>query len=109
MKIKKKVEAKPEQAETLPELCAAVREVRNAYDESEEQFARRVELAGQTVSRFERGRQIPTDFHVLKRLAASAQAMGLAKETELFEQAARQAIVRLGEIRSPLASVPIHS
>jgi transcriptional regulator with XRE-family HTH domain len=116
MKTKKKDEPKGARGlqgagEGLPELCAAVKQLRLAYNESQELFARRVELAAQTVSRFERGKQTPTDLQVLTRLARAASAKGLARETELFEDAARKARAELGATRPSLSlpAIPIHS
>lgn len=97
-------------AEDMPELCRAVKTVRLAYGESQEAFARRVGLAGMTVSRFERGKQVPTSFEALSRLAEAARAKKLA-ESDLLEQAARHARIESGETRPALSlsAIPIYS
>ena len=74
--------------QALPELCAAVKRIRESYRDSQPQFAQRVDLAPQTISRFERGVQSPADFQVLMRLARAAQAQGLTEETDLLEHTA---------------------
>jgi transcriptional regulator with XRE-family HTH domain len=53
----------------LPPLCLAVKRVREAYRDSQERFARRIDVALMTVSRFETGRAEPRDPRVLLNLA----------------------------------------
>jgi transcriptional regulator with XRE-family HTH domain len=97
-------------AENMSELCRAVKTVRLSYGESQEAFARRVGLASMTVSRFERGKLVPTSFEALLRLAEAARAKDLA-ESDLFERAAQHARLDSPETRPTLnlGAIPIYS
>ncbi len=72
----------------LPELCAAVRRIREARGWSQERMARETNIATQTISRFELGKAEPRDYLVLSSLADAAAAAGLDAEKHLFRQAA---------------------
>jgi transcriptional regulator with XRE-family HTH domain len=52
----------------LPALCIAVKNVRELYGDTQERFARRVEVVAMTISRFERGQAEPSDQRVLGNL-----------------------------------------
>jgi transcriptional regulator with XRE-family HTH domain len=73
-----------------PPLCACVKNIRKAYGESQPRFAERVGLASLTISRFERGVQIPSDSGTLFRLAEAARNKGLTEEAKQFEFAIRE-------------------
>jgi transcriptional regulator with XRE-family HTH domain len=75
----------------LPALCAAVRRVRAAYGESQEQFARRAAVVMVTVSRFETGQAEPKEPRVLWALAKAAAEKNLPAEEKLFREALDQA------------------
>jgi transcriptional regulator with XRE-family HTH domain len=100
---------------SLPALCVIVREIRRAYGESQPSFAQRVRLAPQTISRFERGVQVPADSEVLIRLAQAARAKNLTDQAAELERVASQAsshIEELREARGPgtgLWAMPIFS
>jgi transcriptional regulator with XRE-family HTH domain len=98
----------------LPKLCVVAKEIRAAYGESQPRFAQRVGLAPQTISRFERGVQVPADAGVLLQLARAAQAKGLTKQAAELEQAAgtHRRIDDLAEAMGPgagLYAMPILS
>jgi transcriptional regulator with XRE-family HTH domain len=76
------------QKATLPNLCRAVKRIREAYGDTQDRFALRVNLAPMTVSRFERGKLVPSDMHVLMRLADAARAKDLTDDADELEQAA---------------------
>jgi transcriptional regulator with XRE-family HTH domain len=99
------------QATTFPELSAAVRRVRQSYQESQAEFAQRTELALMTISKFERGVRVPADPRVLARLAAAARAQGLTEDAKQFENAAILAagkIEELSDLRPGLGLAAIH-
>jgi transcriptional regulator with XRE-family HTH domain len=109
---------KDKKENTLPALCVIVKQVRKAYAESQPRFAQRVSLAPQTVSRFERGVQVPADFEVLTRLAQVARAKNLTEQAIELERVANQTsqassrIEELGEKSgrgAGLWAMPIHS
>src|SRR5262245_53601243 len=56
----------------LSPLCIAVRRLREAYGDTQERFARRLDVAVMTVSRFETGRAEPRDPRVILNLARLA-------------------------------------
>jgi transcriptional regulator with XRE-family HTH domain len=102
--------------EGLPPLCAAIKTVRESYEDSQPQFASRVKLAPMTISRFERGIRVPADSRVLMRLAGAAREQGLTQEAELFESAGMLAAGSVEELREArpgsglgLAAMPIFS
>src|SRR5262245_51501807 len=72
------------QTKELPPLCVAVKRTREAYKESQDGFARRVDVALMTISRFETGRAVPRDPRVLVSLFDVATVAGLEKEAKLF-------------------------
>jgi transcriptional regulator with XRE-family HTH domain len=53
-------------------LCGGVKEIRQAYSDSQEAFARRIGVSSMTISRFELGKQVPRDPLVLWRLYQAA-------------------------------------
>jgi transcriptional regulator with XRE-family HTH domain len=71
----------------LPPLCAAVKTIRRTLGLTQEKFAQSVQLAVMTISRFERGRQVPTEHYVLERLSHAAADAGLEEEETLFTNA----------------------
>ena len=97
----------------LPGVCAAVKSIREAYGDTQERFAHRVNLAPMTVSRFERGKQIPTDFDVLARLAEAARDKGLVQEANQLDEARRSKWATLSvpvpSDKSSTLSVPVPS
>src|SRR5262249_1888500 len=79
---------KPKVKLELPSLCNAVKRVRDAYGDSQERFAQRIGIAVMTISRFERGVQIPGSESVLSKLALAANNVHLMEEFHLFRTAA---------------------
>jgi transcriptional regulator with XRE-family HTH domain len=79
MKKKTKAELSP--------LSAAVRRVRDAYGDTQEQFARRLGVAVMTVSHFETGHSEPRHPRLLDALSALARHRNLESEGDLFAQA----------------------
>ena len=73
----------------LPELCAAVRSLRVALDMSQEKFAQATSIHTQTISRFERGAQVPTDPRVLLTFQRLAERMQLHNIAGLMKSALR--------------------
>ena len=69
----------------LPQLCVAVKRVREALGESQEKFAQRTGIASMTVSRFERGKLVPREYRVVRALWEAAADAGLDHETRLFD------------------------
>jgi transcriptional regulator with XRE-family HTH domain len=59
---------KKNQPTELPPLCVAVKRLRELYDDTQERFARRLNVANMTVSKFETGRTEPRDPRVLLNL-----------------------------------------
>jgi transcriptional regulator with XRE-family HTH domain len=76
----------------LPPLSLAVKRVRQKYGDSQEAFAQRLALSNMTVSKFERGVNIPRDALVLERLSAAAKAVELTTEADQFTAAYTEAI-----------------
>src|SRR5215472_14173663 len=68
----------------LHPLCAAVKHIREVSGLTQEEFARAINIASMTVSRFENGRQVPGDFDVLTALHNTAAKLGLEQERDLF-------------------------
>src|SRR4051794_26679512 len=81
--MREKSNKKPE----LHALCVAVKRVRTTAGLSQERFAREYGIATQTVSRFERGIQVPVDSLVLRRLHLAALNAGLPTDANLFWEA----------------------
>lgn len=86
MRKKGKRETKAE----LPELCVAVKKVREAYGDSQQGFAQRVGLSLMSISRFELGR-VPRDPEVLWKLTVAAREAGLIAEWKAFGNEANRA------------------
>jgi len=74
----------------LPPLSAAIKRVRKAYGDTQEAFARRLDVAMITISRFERGTE-PKDLRVLLRLEEAARMINLTAEAEAFARATIEA------------------
>ena len=95
----------------LAELSVAVAKVREASRISQEGFGRDLGVATMTISRWERGQQVPSDFRVLNRLESMARHLGLAREADLFDRArsgVRFNAYRQGtETPAELASLPV--
>jgi transcriptional regulator with XRE-family HTH domain len=87
---------------TLPVLCVVVKAIRAAYRESQPRFAQRVNLAPQTISRFERGVQVPADYEVLVRLANAARAKNLTEQAMELERVATESSGRIEGLREAL-------
>jgi transcriptional regulator with XRE-family HTH domain len=102
-------------ANDLPELCVIVRRIREAYGDSQEQFAQRVDLAPMTVSRFERGKQVPADPQVLVRLRDAARrllkSIDIACLEEAITKVETRSVQRFSDMRPGLglAAMPISS
>jgi transcriptional regulator with XRE-family HTH domain len=75
----------------LPELCRAVRAIREAAGWSQEKMAQETGIATQTISRFELGKQEPRNLVVLIRLREVAEQTGLDSEIKLFSDALAKA------------------
>src|SRR5262249_21739636 len=73
--------------ERLPDLCLLVRQIREAYGDTQEQFAERIGVAPMTISRFERAKQIPKDPDVVQRLLKAAHATRKPLDTACLEEA----------------------
>jgi transcriptional regulator with XRE-family HTH domain len=84
---------------SLPELSVATLAVREALRMSQERFAHSLGVTAMSVSRWERGVQVPTDFQILNALYTIAQDQGLSREVEIFDRA-RQAM-RLTAYQAP--------
>ena len=69
-----------------PELCVAVRRIRQASKLSQEQLAA-IGVASQTLSKFETGKLVPRSDSTLQKFASVAGQLGLPEEQALFEQA----------------------
>jgi transcriptional regulator with XRE-family HTH domain len=76
---------KPERI--IPEICQAVKRLRTHLGLSQARAAIEWQIAEQTLSRFELGKQTPRDPFVLMRLREAAADAGLAKDEELFNEA----------------------
>jgi transcriptional regulator with XRE-family HTH domain len=74
--------------------------MRETCRESQETFARRLNTTAMTISRIERGQQVPTDFHLLNAFEQLARDLGLTKEARLFDQA--RSGVRFRAYQSPV-------
>jgi transcriptional regulator with XRE-family HTH domain len=72
-------------------LCRAVKAVRTAAGWSQEKMAQEILLSTMTLSRFERGVQIPRDYLVLLRLHEAAQEANCPEEAQVFQNALRDA------------------
>jgi DNA-binding XRE family transcriptional regulator len=92
----------------LSPLSVAVKRIRQRSGYTQEQFAQAVGLAVMTVSRFETGRQVPTDPNVLMRLEQAARDAGLSDETALFSEALGEFewSTNWGWTRSPVRDPP---
>jgi transcriptional regulator with XRE-family HTH domain len=71
----------------ISDVCRAVKCVREAFAETQERFAQRLQVAAMTVSRFELGKKVPRNPQVLRRLQTLANEKGLTGEAALFEAA----------------------
>jgi transcriptional regulator with XRE-family HTH domain len=71
----------------LPPLSAAVKRTREAFGDTQERFARRIDVAVMTVSRFETGRAEPREPRILMRLINAAREIDLMAEAKEFETA----------------------
>jgi transcriptional regulator with XRE-family HTH domain len=79
--------SKTTQKSEIPELCAAVFRIRKALGLSQERMARETGIASMTLSRFERGAQVPRDRAVLALLRDLAIRAQLRDEAGLFLRA----------------------
>jgi transcriptional regulator with XRE-family HTH domain len=77
-----------------PDICIAIKRVRQAFGDSQERFAQRLQIAVMTVSRFELGKKVPRDSQILRRLQTLANEKGLTDEAALFETAFEQTAQR---------------
>jgi transcriptional regulator with XRE-family HTH domain len=93
---------KNKKAANLPALCVFVKQIREAHRESQPRFAQRVNLAPQTISRFERGVQVPADFEVLLRLAHAARAKNLTEQANELDRVAHQASSRIDDLHETI-------
>ena len=75
----------------LHPLCVATRKVRTEFGESQDQFARRLDVAMMTISHWERGVTVPSRADSLQKLADSAEAVELLAEADQFRAAYAQA------------------
>jgi transcriptional regulator with XRE-family HTH domain len=75
---------KPKPKPDIDPLCAAVRSLRAKLRLSQEEMAAKLKIAPMTLSRFERGVQVPRDREVLDRLMEEALSVGLSEEYGLF-------------------------
>lgn len=80
-------ENKPKVKRDVPEICAAVRRIRQVAGWSQERMARETGIASQTISRFELGKQVPRQSEVLRSLIDAAGDAGLVDEEQLFTAA----------------------
>jgi transcriptional regulator with XRE-family HTH domain len=78
----------------VPDVCLAVKRVRQAFTDSQQQFAQRLQVALMTVSRFELGKKLPRDPQILRRLQTLANEKGLAEEAALFGTTFEQTVQR---------------
>jgi transcriptional regulator with XRE-family HTH domain len=78
---KSKSKTKP----ALPALCAAVRKIREAANWSQADMARVTNIASQSLSRFELGKNIPRSMEVLIALKTAALDVGLEEEAQMFQ------------------------
>src|SRR5215469_946241 len=89
---------KPKPKPDLHPMCAAVRSLRAKMRLSQEEMALKVGIAPMTLSRFERGAQIPKDMDVLVKLRNVCQgSFNFVPEFMTFQRAIAAAI----EMKSP--------
>ena len=86
--MKKRIKA------AIPEVCIAVKRVRQTFADSQERFAQRLQIAVMTLSRFELGKKVPRDPQILRRLRSLANEKSLTEEAALFETAFEQSAQR---------------
>jgi excisionase family DNA binding protein len=72
----------------------AVRSIRYAYQETQHLFAERIQVSPMSLSRFERGKQVPRDPVVLYNLLCAAGEADLDTERQLFTMACELALHR---------------
>jgi transcriptional regulator with XRE-family HTH domain len=80
-----KTQRKTQTKRRIPELCAAIRTVREAQHMTQAAFAQHIQTAAISLSRWETGTFQPRDPDTLRRLHAAAAAAGLDAEAKLFE------------------------
>ena len=86
---------KPKPKPDIHPLCAAVRSLRAKMRLSQQELAAQLDIAPMTLSRFERGTQVPRDPEVLARLRKVAESSpGLATEFLTFHSAFLAAMER---------------
>src|SRR5215472_14040659 len=71
----------------IPELCSAVFRVRKTLGWSQEKMAQETGIASMTLSRFERGAQVPRDRGVLGLLRDLAFRVEMPDDAKLFQDA----------------------
>jgi len=87
-------------------LCAAVRNLRAKMRLSQQEMAAKLDIAPMTLSRFERGAQVPRDAEVLVSLRNAAQSSHLAEEFLTFQGAVLAAIERKSPYEVTLSARP---
>ena len=88
-KSKKKSQPVMQKPNASP-LCAAVKQVRQVYGESQQRFAERLGVSLVSVNRWELGHQEPGDLVVLLKLQRSAWLRQLETEAALFGEAVQK-------------------
>jgi transcriptional regulator with XRE-family HTH domain len=104
----RKPKSKPD-APDVHVLCAAVRSLRAKLRLSQQEMAARLNIAPMTLSRFERGVQVPRDTEVLISLRNTAQSSHLGEEFLNFQGAVLAAIERESPYEVSLATRPGYS
>jgi transcriptional regulator with XRE-family HTH domain len=77
---------KPKPNVGAPEVCTAIRRVREASRLTQQAFAEKLGTAVMTLSKWENGIRQPRDPEVFRRLWGLAATAGLAVEQKLFEE-----------------------
>ena len=80
---------KPRSTPAQSLLCVAVRCIRENAGWSQDEMAKKTNIAPQTISRMELGKQTPRDEFVLMALSDAAADAGLDAEEKLFDQAVK--------------------
>ena len=88
----------------LHPLCLAVRKVRAKLRLSQTEMAEKVLTHEQTISRFERGTQLPRSTQALSLLRGAAREAGLKKEANLFSRAIAERMFRHTHKQPPAAA-----
>jgi transcriptional regulator with XRE-family HTH domain len=91
-----------------PELSMATLAVRQALKMSQEQFGHSLGVTTMTISRWERGHQVPSDFQILNALYTTARDQGLTGEAEIFNRARQTMRVSAYQGRRLLHPDPLH-